>query len=425
MSYTAILTNIGLAKIADAIANDTSINITTGKVGDGNGNPVNPDATWTNLTRVVYTGSLDHIDVDPSDSTRVFAELVIPAATGGWTIREVGLYDSIGDLIAVAAFPEVYKPTAAEGATIDLIVRLVLDVSNTAAITLQVDTSIIVASRSWVTANFNLAALIPGGTTHQILRKKTNADGDTEWADPTDVNVVVNLIQEEQTLASGQTTVTLATATTQNAAVYIEGARLFPEDWTATSTTVITLASSYSAGSKILIVQNEPAGENDYLRSANNLSDLTDIPAARTNLELLTNSTYLDSLWQLMQQRSYPVGEILTTRRAGNPATWMGFGTWTAYAQGRVLVGYDGGDASFNALDKTGGAKTHVLTVDEMPAHNHDISLGIGASTPSINKGSSGSVMSTDTTSIASKGGGQAHNNLQPYITVFMWQRTA
>lgn len=425
MSYTAILTNIGLAKIADAIANDTSINITTGKVGDGNGNPVNPDATWTNLTRVVYTGSLDHIDVDPSDSTRVFAELVIPAATGGWTIREVGLYDSIGDLIAVAAFPEVYKPTAAEGATIDLIVRLVLDVSNTAAITLQVDTSIIVASRSWVTANFNLAALIPGGTTHQILRKKTNADGDTEWADPTDVNVVVNLIQEEQTLASGQTTVTLATATTQNAAVYIEGARLFPEDWTATSTTVITLASSYSAGSKILIVQNEPAGENDYLRSANNLSDLTDIPAARTNLELLTNSTYLDSLWQLMQQRSYPVGEILTTRRAGNPATWMGFGTWTAYAQGRVLVGYDGGDASFNALDKTGGAKTHVLTVDEMPPHNHDISLGIGASTPSINKGSSGSVMSTDTTSIASKGGGQAHNNLQPYITVYMWQRTA
>ena len=425
MSYTAILTNIGLAKIADAIANDTSINITTGKVGDGNGNPVNPDATWTNLTRVVYTGSLDHIDVDPSDSTRVFAELVIPAATGGWTIREVGLYDSIGDLIAVAAFPEVYKPTAAEGATIDLIVRLVLDVSNTAAITLQVDTSIIVASRSWVTANFNLAALIPGGTTHQILRKKTNADGDTEWADPTDVNVVVNLIQEEQTLASGQTTVTLATATTQNAAVYIEGARLFPEDWTATSTTVITLASSYSAGSKILIVQNEPAGENDYLRSANNLSDLTDIPAARTNLELLTNTTYLDALWALMQQRTYPVGEIITTRRTGNPSTWLGFGTWTRYGQGRVLVGYDEGDASFNALDKTGGAKTHVLTVDEIPPHNHDISLGIGASTPSINKGSSGSVMSTDTTSIASKGGGQAHNNLQPYITVFMWQRTA
>lgn len=425
MPYEAILTTLGLAKIADAVANNTSVNITTGKIGDGNGNAVTPNPSWTNLTRVVYTAALNRVDIDPANNTRVLAELVIPANTGGWTVREIGLFDSSGALIAVAAYPAVYKPTAAEGATLDMIVRLILNVSNTSAITLQVDTSIIVASRSWVEANFNLTALLPGGTTHQILRKKSNANGDTEWADATDVNVVVNLIQEEQTLASGQTTVTLATCTTDNAAVYIEGIRLHPPDWTATNATTVTLATSYADGSKILIVQNEPAGENTYLKSGNNLSDVPNKATARTNLELLTNATYLDALWALMQQRTYPVGEIITTRRTGNPSTWLGFGTWERYGQGRVPVGYDETDASFNALDKTGGAKTHVLTVAEMPSHNHPLTYGTGASTPYIDRGSSGSSTAVDNSVIGNTGGGQAHNNLQPYITVFMWKRTA
>ena len=424
MAYEAILTTIGLAKIADAIANNTSVNITTGAVGDGNGNAVTPNASWTDLVREVYTGTLNRVDIDPANSSRVLAELVIPAASGGWTIREVGLVDDEGDLIAVAAFPAIYKPTAAEGATIDLIIRLILDVSNTSAITLQVDTSIIVASRSWVEDNFNLIALLPGGTTHQILRKVSNADGDTEWADPTDVNVVVNLIQEEQTLATAQTVVNLATATTNNAAVYIEGVRLHPNDWTATNSTTITLATSYANGSKILIVQNEPAGENDYLKSSLNLSDVPNKATARANLELLTNTTYLDELWTLMQQRTYPVGEILTTRRSGDPSTWLGFGTWERYGQGRVLVGYDGADNSFNSLDKTGGAKTHVLNTDEMPSHRHRLYGGTTSSS-----GASVGLTAPSARVVGANGdgtgGGQAHNNLQPYITVFMWKRTA
>lgn len=431
MPYEAILTTLGLAKIADAIANNTSVNITTGKVGDGNGNAVTPSASWTNLTRVVYTTALNRVDIDPVNNTRVLAELVIPANQGGWTVREIGLFDNTGALIAVAAFPAVYKPTAAEGATLDMIVRLILNVSNTSAITLQVDTSIIVASRSWVEANFDLTALLPGGTTNQILRKKSNADGDTEWADPLDVNVVVELIQEEQTLAAGQTVVNLVTATTSSAAVYIEGVRLHPADWTATSTTSITLATIYADGSKILVVQNEPAGENDYLKSALNLSDVPNKATARANLELLTNTSYLDALWSLMQERSYPVGEIMTTRRTGNPSTWMGFGTWERYGQGRVLVGYDEADASFNALDKTGGAKTHVLTVAEMPAHNHTATLTGGVFDTNIGNGPnwSGDVFGRNASwpnvQVGSTGGGQAHNNLQPYITVFMWRRTA
>lgn len=426
MAYEAILTTIGLAKIADAIANDTSVNITTGKVGDGNGNTVTPNESWTELEREVFSDNLNRVDVDPADSSRVLAELVIPANEGGWTIREVGLFDSEGDLIAVAAFPAVYKPTAAEGATLDLIIRLVLDVSNTSAITLQVDTSIIVASRSWVEANFDLSALLPGGTTGQILAKASNADGDTEWVDAAEIgNVTVDIVQEVQTLSASQTVVNFSTVTADSIGVYIDGVRKLPTAYSKTGATQITLAVAATGGEKIHVVQNDPAGETEFLQTANNLSDVPNKATARTNLELLTNTTYLDALWALMQQRTYPVGEILTTRRSGNPSTWLGFGTWERYGQGRVLVGYDEGDASFNSLDKTGGAKTHVLTVAELPAHNHNLLYGTGTSTPSIDRGSSGSSTAQDSNVIGNTGGGQAHNNLQPYITVFMWKRTA
>lgn len=426
MAYTALLTTLGLAKIADALANDTSVNITTGKIGDGNGNPVTPNASWTDLVREVYSDTLTHIDVDPGDSSRVFAELVVPADEGGWTIREVGLFDDDGDLIAVAAFPAVYKPTAAEGATLDLIIRLILDVSNTSAITLQVDTSIIVASRSWVEANFSLTALLPGGTTGQILAKASNTDGDTEWVDAAELgNVTVDIVQEVQTLSASQTVVNLNDMTADHVGVYINGVRLLPASYSKTGAAQLTLTTPATGGEKIHVVQNDPAGELEYLQTANNLSDVPNKATARANLELLTNTPYLDALWALMQQRTYPVGEILTTRRTGNPSTWLGFGTWARYGQGRVMVGYDEADASFNALDKSGGAKTHVLTVDELPAHNHTLKLGAGSTGPAVFNGSNGNVTTDDTTSIQNTGGGQAHNNLQPYITVFMWQRTA
>lgn len=426
MAYEAILTTIGLAKIADAIANDTSVNITTGKVGDGNGNPVTPDENWTDLEREVFSDTLNRVDVDPVVSSRILAELIIPANEGGWTIREVGLFDNDGDLIAVAAFPAVYKPTASEGATLDLIIRLILDVSNTSAITLQVDSSIIVASRSWVEANFDLSALIPGGTTGQILAKASNADGDTEWVDAADIgNVTVDIVEEVQTLTASQTVVNFSIVTAESIGVYIDGIRKLPSTYSQTGPAQITLATPATGGEKIHVVQNDPAGETEFLQTANNLSDVPNKATARGNLELLTNPTYLDALWQLMQQRTYPVGEIFVTRQSGNPSSILGFGTWERYGEGRVLVGYDEADASFNSVDKTGGSKTHVLTVAEMPPHNHTLKLGAGNTTAAVFNGSNGNVTTDDTTSIQNTGGGQAHNNLQPYITVFMWQRTA
>jgi hypothetical protein len=425
--FEATVTTLGLAKIATAISTNTPISIATIKIGDGNGNPTDPSPADTDLVRVVYSATPNRVDIDPQDESRIIAEVIVPMTEGGWTIREIGLYDGDDDLIAISRFPEIYKPLPAEGATTDIACRMFFVVASTAAITLEIDTNVIVATRSWV--NNQLSLLIPGGTTDQILTKVSNADGDYEWRNPEDVNVTVEVILEEQTLASGQTICDLATCTTDNLAVYVEGIRLHPDDWAATTVTRVTLATSYSAGSKILFVQNDPAGAAEYLKSANNLSDVNSTAQARTNLELLTNQTYLDALWQLMQQRSYPVGEIMTTRRTGNPSTWMGFGTWERYGQGRVQVGFDEADGSFNALDKIGGAKSHTLSINEMPSHAHLIMTGgrvgdgVGQTFGELIDGISNPPAVFKPT--LPVGDNLAHNNMQPYITVFMWRRTA
>ena len=121
----------------------------------------------------------------------------------------------------------------------------------------------------------------------------------------------------------------------------------------------------------------------------------------------------------------YPVGSIYTNAAVDtNPATLLGFGTWAAFGSGKVLVGVDADDSDFNEVQKTGGAKTHTLTTNEMPAHVHSGVPQIGSvykfqiTESEVNK-------TADTKSTASAGGGAAHNNLQPYITVYMWRRTA
>lgn len=119
----------------------------------------------------------------------------------------------------------------------------------------------------------------------------------------------------------------------------------------------------------------------------------------------------------------YPVGCIYFNITDVNPATELGFGTWSAYGAGRVPVGKDSGDTDFDADEETGGSKTHTLTEAEIPSHNHSISLNAsgGSSNTSAEGGSGESGPQTS----GSKGGGGSHNNLQPYIVVSMWKRTA
>lgn len=117
-----------------------------------------------------------------------------------------------------------------------------------------------------------------------------------------------------------------------------------------------------------------------------------------------------------------PVGYVVTLGVSTNPATLFGFGTWTAIA-GKVIVGLDAGQTEFDVLDETGGEKTHTLTTTEMPAHTHSYTY----TALSGRYDGSSSLVATNSTSgtTGSTGGDGAHNNLQPYIVKYVWQRTA
>jgi hypothetical protein len=139
---------------------------------------------------------------------------------------------------------------------------------------------------------------------------------------------------------------------------------------------------------------------------------------------------------------AYPVGSIyMNATNATNPATLLGFGTWVAFGAGKVPVGIDSGDTDFDTAEETGGAKTHTLSIGEMPAHDH-VPNRNEFDTNNIllrrNANGSGSAGSADSTvgepAISGsgnfdfpeiEGNGDAHNNLQPYIVVYMWKRTA
>lgn len=121
---------------------------------------------------------------------------------------------------------------------------------------------------------------------------------------------------------------------------------------------------------------------------------------------------------------AYPIGSIYMAVVSTNPATLLGFGTWAAFGAGRALVGLDGGDEDFDTAEETGGAKTHTLTTAEMPSHTHNFG-NCGSSAGGGNNPDLRDATDVTTKETASTGSGSAHNNLQPYIVVYMWKRTA
>ena len=159
----------------------------------------------------------------------------------------------------------------------------------------------------------------------------------------------------------------------------------------------------------------------------------TDSAGLQTQINALdTAKTTLAAVFNMI----YPVGSIyVNASTSSSPASLMGFGSWERYGQGRVLVSQNSSESEFNSLGETGGAKTHTLTTAQIPTHSHSINThryprveyyggaevnitAFDAGTPSP-EGPSSTYASNNT------GSGQSHNNLQPYITVYMWRRTA
>ena len=124
----------------------------------------------------------------------------------------------------------------------------------------------------------------------------------------------------------------------------------------------------------------------------------------------------------------YPVGSIyINAAVTTNPATLLGFGTWTAFGSGRMMVGYNAADSDFDALQETGGAKTHTLTTAELPSHTHAFNLDSSENGGSFHAHSliADGSSSTQGFTTSATGSGSAHSILNPYIVAYMWRRTA
>jgi hypothetical protein len=122
--------------------------------------------------------------------------------------------------------------------------------------------------------------------------------------------------------------------------------------------------------------------------------------------------------------QAFPVGSVYIATVATNPSTLLGYGTWSVFGTGQVLVGLNAGDPNFGHILDAGGEKTHTISTTEMPAHTHTETIWGSAGSNVGGQASNGS-SNLGTITSSSTGGGGAHNNLQPFITVQMWLRTA
>nr|EGE7253911.1 phage tail protein [Escherichia coli] len=150
VKYYAILTNQGAARLANATMLGSKLNLTQMAVGDANGVLPTPDPAQTKLISQKRIAPLNLLSVDPNNQSQIIAEQIIPENEGGFWIREIGLYDDEGVLIAVANCPETYKPQLQEGSGRTQTIRMILVVTNTEAITLKIDPSVVLATRKYV-----------------------------------------------------------------------------------------------------------------------------------------------------------------------------------------------------------------------------------------------------------------------------------
>lgn len=167
-TYFSIPTEIGEAKIANALALGIPLKLTHMAVGDGNGVVPVPDRKQTALIREQRRAPINTLDKDPKNASQIIIEQVLPADVGGWWVREIGIFDDAGNLCAVANCPPSYKPLLADGAGKDQVVRVVLLVASTAAVELKIDPAVVLATRQYADDAI-IAYAAPKAHTHADL----------------------------------------------------------------------------------------------------------------------------------------------------------------------------------------------------------------------------------------------------------------
>ncbi|MFQ2439975.1 phage tail protein [Aeromonas caviae] len=198
--YFAIPTDAGQAKIANALALGVPLKITHMAVGDGNGQPVTPNAAQTALVREKRRAPINTLFQDPTNQSQLVAEQIIPENVGDWWIREAGIFSEDGTLIAVANTPDTYKPLLSSGAGRTQVIRIVLIVSDTSAVELKIDPAVVLATRKYVD---DLMAAHKQSRDHPDASE--TAKGFTRYATQVEVNETVTANQKADAVVTVKT----------------------------------------------------------------------------------------------------------------------------------------------------------------------------------------------------------------------------
>ncbi|ENQ0024456.1 tail fiber protein [Escherichia coli] len=315
--FKTVITTAGAAKLAAATApGGRKVNITTMAVGDGGGKLPVPDAGQTGLIHEVWRHALNKISQDKRNSNYIIAELVIPPEVGGFWMRELGLYDDAGTLIAVANMAESYKPALAEGSGRSQTCRMVIIVSSVASVALTIDTTTVMATQDYVddkiaeheqSRRHPDASLTEKGFTQ--LSSATNSTSETLAATPKAVKAAYDLANGKYTAqdattarkglvqlssATNSTSETLAaTPKAVKAAYDLANGKYTAQDATTARKGLVQLSSATNSDSETLAAT--PKAVKTAYDLANGKYTAQDATTARKGLVQLSSATNSDS----------------------------------------------------------------------------------------------------------------------------------
>ncbi|EFP2356899.1 tail fiber protein [Escherichia marmotae] len=315
--FRTVITTAGAAKLAAATApGGRKVNITTMAVGDGGGKLPVPDAGQTGLIHEVWRHALNKISQDKRNSNYIIAELVIPPEVGGFWMRELGLYDDAGTLIAVANMAESYKPALAEGSGRSQTCRMVIIVSSVASVALTIDTTTVMATQDYVddkiaeheqSRRHPDASLTAKGFTQ--LSSATNSTSETLAATPKAVKAAYDLANGKYTAqdattarkglvqlssATNSTSETLAaTPKAVKAAYELANGKYTAQDATTARKGLVQLSSATNSDSETLAAT--PKAVKTAYDLANGKYTAQDATTARKGLVQLSSATNSDS----------------------------------------------------------------------------------------------------------------------------------
>ena len=187
--YFTVLTKYGTEAFAKALATNQPLTLSSFAVGDGNGQAVTPTADRTALVKETHRANVSAVSLDPRNNKQIIIELTIPEDVGGFYIREMGVFDSANKLVAYANAPESFKPTLESGSGKVQVLRMILKVSNSQAVTLSIDNSVIFVTRQQLTPQKITSSTTNGfdesGHTHEIEKADTTKAGIVQLTDDT------------------------------------------------------------------------------------------------------------------------------------------------------------------------------------------------------------------------------------------------